>query len=94
MRLAAVRTKLARAGRRSRFRQRKSVVSPGFGQIKQARGFRQFTMRGLEKGQGEWSLICTVQCLLKLAKAMKTDECLAGEAISRLVHKTWLKNIM
>jgi hypothetical protein len=50
---------------------RKSVVEPVFGQIKQARGFRQFMLRGLEKAQGEWSLICTVHNLLKLAKAMK-----------------------
>ena len=72
-RVAAMRTKLARAGRRSRYRLRKSVVEPVFGQIKQARGFRQFMLRGLEKAQGEWSLICTVHNLLKLAKAMKTS---------------------
>jgi transposase len=70
-RVAAMRTKLARAGRRSRYRLRKSVVEPVFGQIKQARGFRQFMLRGLEKAQGEWSLICTVHNLLKLAKAKK-----------------------
>jgi transposase len=71
-RVAAMRTKLARAGRRSRYRLRKSVVEPVFGQIKQARGFRQFMLRGLEKAQGEWSLICTVHNLLKLAKATKS----------------------
>jgi transposase len=70
-RVAAMRTKLARAGRRSRYRLRKSVVEPVFGQIKHARGFRQFMLRGLEKAQGEWSLICTVHNLLKLAKAKK-----------------------
>ena len=66
-----MRTKLARAGRRSRYRLRKSVVEPVFGQIKQARGFRQFMLRDLEKAQGDWRLICTVHNLLKLAKAMK-----------------------
>ena len=71
-RVAAMRTKLTRAGRRSRYRLRKSVVEPVFGQIKQARGFRQFMLRGLAKARGEWSLICTVHNLLKLAKAMKT----------------------
>lgn len=70
-RVAAMRTKLARAGRRSRYRLRKSVVEPVFGQIKQGRGFRQFLLRGVAKVQGEWSLICTVHNLLKLAKAMK-----------------------
>lgn len=72
-RVAAMRTKLARAGRRSRYRLRKSVVEPVFGQIKQARGFRQFMLRGLAKAQGEWSLICTVHNLLKLAKAKKNQ---------------------
>jgi transposase len=71
-RVAAMRTKLTRAGRRSRYRLRKSVVEPVFGQIKQARGFRQFMLRGLAKVQGEWSLICTVHNLLKLAKATKS----------------------
>jgi len=70
-RVAAMRTKLTRAGRRSRYRLRKSVVEPVFGQIKHARGFRQFMLRGLAKAQGEWSLICTVHNLLKLAKVMK-----------------------
>ena len=37
-----------------------------FGQIKQGRGFRQFLLRGLEKVNGEWSLICTGHNLLKL----------------------------
>jgi transposase len=37
---------------------RKGIVEPVFGQIKQARGFRQFLLRGFEKVQGEWSLIC------------------------------------
>ena len=70
-RVNEMRTKLARAGRRSRYRLRKSVVEPVFGQIKQARGFRQFLLRGLQKVRGEWSLICTVHNLLKLVKAAK-----------------------
>ena len=38
---------------------RKAIVEPVIGQIKQARGFRQFLLRGLAKVQGEWSLVCT-----------------------------------
>jgi transposase len=68
-RLAAMATKLKRAGRRSRYRLRKQVVEPVFGQIKQARGFRQFLLRGVEKVTAEWAMICTVHNLLKLAKA-------------------------
>src|SRR5713101_2651026 len=45
---------------------RKAIVEPVFGQIKQARGFRQFLLRGLEKVQGEWSLVCTTHNILKL----------------------------
>ena len=37
--------------------------------IKQARGFRQFLRRGLAAVQSEWSLLCTVHNLLKLAAA-------------------------
>jgi transposase len=45
---------------------RKAIVEPVFGQIKQARGFRQFSLRGIEKVQGEWSLVCTTHNILKL----------------------------
>ena len=45
---------------------RKAIVEPVLGQIKQARGFRQFLLRGLEKVQGEWSLVCTTHNILKL----------------------------
>jgi transposase len=45
---------------------RKTVVEPVFGQIKQARGFRQFLLRGLKKVQGEWALICLTHNILKL----------------------------
>ena len=39
-----------------------------FGQIKQARGFRQFLLRGIEKVRGEWALICMTHNLLKFHK--------------------------
>jgi transposase len=45
---------------------RKGIVEPVFGQIKQARGFRQFLLRGFDKVQGEWSLVCTTHNILKL----------------------------
>jgi transposase len=65
----AMRARLKRAGWRSRYRLRKQIVEPVFGQIKQARGFRQFLLRGVEKVRAEWALICTAHNLLKLAKA-------------------------
>ena len=48
------------------YSRRKTVVEPVFGQIKQARGFRQFLLRGLEKVQGEWAMICLTHNILKL----------------------------
>ena len=59
--------RLRQGGHRSRYRLRKQVVEPVFGQIKHARGFRQFLLRGVKKVAGEWSLLCTVHNLLKLA---------------------------
>jgi transposase len=65
----AMRDRLRRAGWRSRYRLRKQIVEPVFGQIKQARGFRQFLLRGSDKVKVEWALICTAHNILKLAKA-------------------------
>ena len=70
-------SRLRRAGHRGRYRLRKQTVEPVFGQIKEARGFRRFLMRGIEKVTGEWSLICTVHNLLKLANALGFSATLA-----------------
>jgi transposase len=45
---------------------RKAIVEPVFGQIKQVRGLRQFLLRGLEKVQREWALVCLTHNILKL----------------------------
>jgi transposase len=45
---------------------RKCVVEPVFGQIKQARGFRQFLLRGLKKIAGEWALVCMTHNILRI----------------------------
>jgi len=50
------------------YARRKCMVEPVFGQIKQARGFRQFLLRGLKKVRGEWALICMTHNLLKFHK--------------------------
>ena len=51
------------------YRSRGATVEPVFGQIKHARGFRQFLLRGFEKVTAEWLLICTTHNLLKLFRA-------------------------
>ena len=45
---------------------RKAMVEPVFGQIKEARGFRRFLLRGYAKVQAEWALVCTTHNILKL----------------------------
>jgi hypothetical protein len=45
---------------------RKQIVEPVFGQIKHARGFRQFLRRGLRNVGEEWALLCTAHNVLKL----------------------------
>jgi transposase len=65
----AMRRKLKQAGWRSRYRLRKQIVEPVFGQIKQARGFRQLLLRGVEAVRAEWAMLCTAHNLVKLASA-------------------------
>lgn len=69
-RVAAMALKLRRARWRSRYRLRKQIVEPVFGQIKHARGFRQFLLRGFDQVKHEWAMLCTVHNLLKLHRAM------------------------
>jgi hypothetical protein len=69
-RVQTMRQRLRRGGFRSRYRFRKQTVEPVFGQIKQARGFRQFLLRGLAAVQHEWALVCTAHNLVKLTRAL------------------------
>ena len=64
-----MRRKLQTKRGRKRYALRMETVEPVFGQIKEGRGFRQFLLRGLEKVNGEWSLICTGHNLLKLFRS-------------------------
>jgi len=52
------------------YSRRKVIVEPPFGQIKN-RGFRTFSLRGIQKVRGEWSLITLTHNLLKLHKAAR-----------------------
>ena len=54
------------------YSQRKVIVEPVFGQIKQARRFRQFLRRGVRRVRHEWSLVCTAHNILKLRTALMT----------------------
>jgi transposase len=61
--------KLATTTGRAIYATRKTIVEPVFGQIKQARGFRQFLLRGVDKVRGEWALVCATHNVLKLYRA-------------------------
>lgn len=65
-RVERMKRKLQTQAGRSVYAARKTIVEPVFGQIKQARGFRQFLLRGLDKVRGEWSLVCLTHNILKL----------------------------
>jgi hypothetical protein len=58
--------KLGTPSGRERYAKRKHIVEPVFGQVKQARGFRQFLLRGLQKVEAEWTLVCLTHNLLKM----------------------------
>jgi len=67
-RIAAMREKIKAGGHNSPYRLRKQLPEPVFGQIKQARGFRQFLLRGVDKVAAEWGLVCIAHNILKLAQ--------------------------
>jgi transposase len=67
--LERMRRKLHTVAGRAIYARRKVIVEPVFGQIKQRQGFRQFLLRGIQKVQGEWALVCMTHNLLKLHRA-------------------------
>ena len=70
-RVNRIRRKLQTKAGKAVYAARKAVVEPVFGQIKQARGFRQFLLRGKRKIEGEWALVCTTHNILKLYAAQQ-----------------------
>lgn len=64
-----MRAKLRTPEGRAIYARRKAVVEPVNGQIKEARRFRRFLVRGLHAVSGQWSLVCTGHNILKLYRA-------------------------
>jgi hypothetical protein len=62
--------KVTSAEGRAIYARRKVIVEPVFGQIKQAMGFRRFSLRGLAKAAAEWGIVCLCHNLLKLHRAL------------------------
>ena len=65
----AMRQKLRTEAGGAVYKMRKAIVEPVFGQIKEARGFRRFSLRGKQNVSREWKLVCAVSNLLKLFRA-------------------------
>ncbi len=65
----AMRHKLRTEAGRAVYKMRKAIVEPVFGQIKEQRGFRRFSLRGKENVSREWKLVCATSNLLKLFRA-------------------------
>jgi transposase len=65
----AMRHKLRTAAGRAVYKMRKAIVEPVFGQIKEQRGFRRFSLRGKQNVGCEWRLVCAASNLLKLFRA-------------------------
>jgi len=65
-RVERMRRKLKTKAGKAVYAARKTIVEPVFGQIKHARGFRQFLTRGIDKVRGEWALVCLTHNILKL----------------------------
>ena len=53
---------------------KRKIVEAPFGYIKEARGFRRFSMRGIAKAQGEWNLITLTHNILVLHRNNVTIE--------------------
>ena len=63
---------------RAHYARRKTIVEPVFGQIKEARGFRRFSLRGLAKIRAEWYLVVAVHNLGKLFTSGRAGRVLPG----------------
>jgi len=66
---AAMRAKLQTGPGRAIYARRKAITEPVHGITKQARGFRQFLLRGIGKVGPEYTLVCLTHNLLKLWRA-------------------------
>ena len=64
-----MRDKLATETGRAIYKRRKCIPEPVFGQIKEARGFRRFSFRGLAKVTAEWTVVALTHNLLKLFRS-------------------------
>jgi hypothetical protein len=70
----AMRTKLDSAHGKKVYAQRKSIVEPVFGHLKENMGFRKFSLRGMKKVTGEFLLVCMAYNMRKIVSALKPQK--------------------
>jgi len=63
---------------RAEYARRKVIVEPVFGQLKEALGFRRFSLRGRTKVTAEWHLVCAVHNLGKLFRSGRAARVIPG----------------
>jgi transposase len=68
--------KLSTKAGHAHYARRKAIVEPVFGQIKEASGFRRFSLRGLGSATGEWQLVCAVHNIGKLFRSGQASKVL------------------
>ena len=79
-----MRRKLSTKAGKAAYAQRKAIVEPIFGQIKEASlEFRRFSFRGLEKVRGEWLLVCAAHNLLKVVRRRQSEQRHLRDSINR-----------
>jgi transposase len=77
-----MRRKLSTKAGKSAYAQRKAIVEPAFGQIKEASlEFRRFSFRGLKKVQFEWLFVCAAHNLLKIIRHRRSAMKRCNESI-------------
>jgi hypothetical protein len=65
--MQAMAHRLATLAGKAAYALRKQTVEPVFGIIKSVMGFRQFSLRGLDKVTGEWKLVCLAWNVKRMA---------------------------
>jgi transposase len=91
-RLVAMGEKLRTAEGKAIYAKRNHTVETAFGIIKSVLGFREFSLRGLEKVGGEWTLIClayNMKLLHRLKHQSETENALFSRAL-RAITMRWL----
>ena len=78
----AMQHKLRTEAGHSIYKMRKAIVEPVFGQIKERRGFRRFSFRGITKVSLEWQLICLTGNLLKLFRSGVSPQTACAQTVT------------